>query len=228
MTVFGIFAAQESRAAGIRTDRLSAKDMKTWNAMEQIVSARDKSGRLMHPTLNSLWEKAQAISQDIYIEFPKPKSDTPHTAGNFSVERTEAGAEVKAGVIRLYLEVIDNAGTSDLSRRSSGFLPFENLNKKNYRYAEVLGHELVHALLTLTNREYALLADNLDQAALELVSYRRGRIGQSLDEGTKTRLTKIRRMTDEIERQPEAAETEILRELQAGSSRSVVLSAFKH
>jgi hypothetical protein len=224
VVMFGFFSAQEGTAAGISTERLSPKDLRTWKSIEEIVSARDKSGRILHPTLQGLWEKAQDCGKTIYIEFPRPKGDTPHTAGNFSVEMNESGAEIKAGVIKFYLETIDNAGTSDLSRRASGFLPFENLSKKSYRYAEVLGHELVHALLTLTNQDYARLAANLDQASLELVSYRRSRVGQPMDEGTTARLASIRKMTEEIEHLPEENEIQIWRELQGGTG-SLVLTA---
>jgi hypothetical protein len=210
-------AVQEGRAAGLLTDRLSSRGLKAWKAIEQVVSARDRAGRPLHPTLQGLWLEAEASRDTIYIEMPKPTSVSPHTAGNFCLEPFEPGKGTRSGVIRLYLDVIDCAGDSELGRRANGFLPFEGLPEKRLRYAEVLGHELVHALLTLNDPGHAALSGVLDRATMELAAYRQNRNGRPLDPGMLERLARIRSMSEEIERRAEAVEIEIWRELRTSA-----------
>ncbi len=208
-----LVAVQEAPAAGIRTDRLSPRQLKTWHAIEALVLATDREGRPVYPTLHGLWQEAAESCAAVYIEMPRPKSISSHTADIFALEPTAPGGASQVGVIRLYLEAIDTAGTSDLSRRPNGFLPFEGLGEKRQRYAEVLGHELVHALLTLNNPDHARLSESLDRETQELADYRQSRNGQPLDDETRTRLARIQLMSGEIERRPEAVEAEIWREL---------------
>jgi hypothetical protein len=207
---------QEARGE-ILTDRLSPKQMKTWRTIEDLILAVNRVGQPVHPILHELWSQAAQSSHAIYIEMPPPKGISPHTAGKFSLEQPSLDGGAQVGVIRLYLEAIDRAGTSDLSRRPNGFLPFEGLTEKRRRYAEVLGHELVHGLLTLNNPDHARLSESLDRATMELVTYRQARVGQPLDEGTLERLVRIRTMSEEIERRAEAVEVGIWRELRAAS-----------
>ena len=39
---------------GIRTDRLSPKQLREWNSIREIVFAKDRANRLLHPGLHSL------------------------------------------------------------------------------------------------------------------------------------------------------------------------------
>jgi hypothetical protein len=217
--VLVLAAVQEAPAAGLRTDRLSPRQLKTWQAIEALVLATDLEGRPVYPTLHRLWRQAAESSHTIHIEMPRPKSVSPHTAGIFALEKPAPGGASQVGVIRLYLEAIDRAGTSDLSRRPNGLLPFEGLSEKRQRYAEVLGHELVHALLTLNNPDHARLSESLDRETQALAAYRQSRNGQALDDETCARLARIRVMSEEIERHPEAAEAEIWRELRTPSQQ---------
>ncbi len=41
---------------GIRTDRLTPRQLQTWRSIERIVQAVDGSGRPLHPKLFSLWQ----------------------------------------------------------------------------------------------------------------------------------------------------------------------------
>ncbi len=208
-----LVAVQEAPAAGIRTNRLSPRQLKTWHAIEALVLATDQDGRPVYPTLHGLWQEVAESCPAIYIEMPRPKSISPHTAGTFWLEPPVSGGASQVGVIRLYLEAINLAGTADASRRPNGFLPFEGLGEKRQRYAEVLGHELMHAMLTLKNPDYASLSESLGRETRALAGYRLSRNGQPLDDETRTRLARIRVMSEEIERRPEAVEAEIWREL---------------
>jgi len=203
------------KKTGILTSWLSGRQFRTWKSIEKIVFARDKSGRLLHPTLHALWQRAEESGYEIHIDMPQPKGDSPYRAGNFAVEKSDLGDERPMGVIRIYLQAIDSASTSDQARRSDGFKPFEGLPKKNLRYAEVLGHELVHALLTLTDTDHAQLCRQMDSEVEELELHRRARNGKPLDDEARARLDRIRAMSEGVERRAEAVEVEIWRELSA-------------
>ena len=220
MAVILVSVARESIAAGISTDRLSPGQSRIWKSIQSIVFERDKAGRLLHPTLHNLWQQAEASGHKIYIEMPKPKGDFPYTAGTFSVEETGSIDQPRAGVIRLYLHVIDHASASEEDRRrKDGFLQFEKLPNKTLRYAEVLGHELVHALLTLTNLDYSLLAYELERETRELKQYRGNYNWQPLEEETLGRLKRIQSISEKIERSTEETDMRVWRELHAGQRR---------
>jgi hypothetical protein len=217
MTVILLSVVRESSAAGISTDRLSSSQLRTWKSIQGIVFAQDKAGRLLHPTLHSLWQQAEASGHTIYIEMPEPKGASQYTSGKFSVDEITSGDQPRAGVIRLYIQIIDRASTSGQTRRwKNGFLPFEKLPNRTLRYAEVLGHELVHALLTLTNPDYSRLAYEQGREIRELEQYRRSRNGQPFDEETLRRVKRIQSITEEIERPSEEVEVSVWRELLAG------------
>jgi hypothetical protein len=225
ITVILLPVVRESGAAGILTDRLSSSQLRTWQSIQCIVFAQDKAGRLLHPTLRNLWQQAEASGHTIYIEMPEPKGPSQYTSGKFSVEETTSGDQPRAGVIRLYLQVIDRTSTSGQCRRwKNGFLPFEKLANKTLRYAEVLGHELVHALLTLTNPDYSRLATDLGRENRELQLNCRSRNGQPFDEETLRRLKRIQSFEEELERSPEEVEVIVWRELLAGQRREASAS----
>jgi len=144
-------------ATGILTCRLSSKQMKTWKSIEQIVLRRDESGQPLHPTLYGLWQAAQASGCRIYIEMNPRRSDTPYFAGEFAVEELNLQGRISSAVIRLHPEVINTASTREGARRADGFIPYAGLGKIE-RYAETLGHELQHALLTMQDPGYKHLA----------------------------------------------------------------------
>jgi len=97
--------------------------------------------------------------------------------------------------------------------RDNRFIPFEKLRSKNLRYAEVLGHELVHALLIPMDPEYARHYHEPEREVAELRLDRRLVKWELADEETRARLIKIRELSAEVERRPEAVEVDIWREL---------------
>jgi len=155
----GSTAAQEvprQSATGILTCRLSSQQMKTWKSIEHIVLRRDETGQPLHPNLYGLWQAAQASGCRIYIEMNARRSNTPYFAGEFTVEELDPQGKISSAVIRLHPEVINTASTSESARRADGFIPYAGLGKIE-RYAETLGHELQHALLTTQDPGYAHL-----------------------------------------------------------------------
>jgi hypothetical protein len=101
--------------------------------------------------------------------------------------------------MRLNLGMIGRARICEANRRAGGFIPFAGLRKKE-RYAEVLGHELTHAVLLLLDADY--LGLYLQRKAQFYCSSPDSRLIDSL--------------TSLIEGPAEAAEEEIWRELKAG------------
>jgi len=201
------------KETGILTSRLSGRQLRIWRSIERIVFARDKSGRLLHPTLHGLWQEAEGSGCAIYIEMPDPKGGSPYFAGGFFLEKPGSANEPPAGVIRLYLPAIGNASTSGRTRRDNGFMPFEGLRRMDQRYAEVLGHELVHALLTLTDPRHASVCREVEREVAALTLQLKERKEKTLDDETRARMQRIQEMSEELERRPEAVEVDIWREL---------------
>src|SRR5213593_216737 len=67
--------------SGIRTDRLSPRQLRVWRAIEAIVFAKDGSGRLSHPKLHSLWQWAETSGHVIYVQLVEPRDRWTHAAG---------------------------------------------------------------------------------------------------------------------------------------------------
>ncbi len=210
------------KITGILTGRLSGAQLQTWNSIEKIVFARDKSGRLLHPTLRGLWQQAEESGHAIHIEMSRRKEDPPQIAGVFFLEESHSCDDRPAGVIRLFLRSIDNATTCRGSWRDNRFVPFEKLRSRNLRYAEVLGHELMHALLILSDPKHARDYRELERAVADLALFRRVAKWDLGDEAARARMNRIRELSTEVERRAEAAEIDIWREL-LGQSVSMLI-----
>jgi len=78
-------AAPASAPTGVRTDRLTPKDLQRWNTIERLVFA-EADGQYLHPTLRSLWEWLETSGHAVYIVFLKPTASTSSTAGQFKLE----------------------------------------------------------------------------------------------------------------------------------------------
>jgi hypothetical protein len=207
-------AAPASR--GIRTDRLSPKQLGAWKAIEAIVLATDESGRVRHPRLHSLWQWAETSGNVIHVELPDPKARCDHQAGRFVLEKPGLDGQKPIAVIRLCLPVIDGALVRKRTRDAHGFIRFEGLGKEE-RYAEILGHELAHAFWTLGDQSHALLTENLKTQVEEFDRWRRQALaGSAWDERTRQLMRRIESLTTEIERPADVAETEVWKELSAG------------
>src|SRR5262245_9138254 len=103
----GAVKAQDSwrmnsaHATNIITDRLTAKDLRRWEAIKRIVFAEDIEGQPLHPTLRGLWEKLERSGHVIYIEMRGMGRAISNTAGLFHMERLDPEALRHVTIIRL-------------------------------------------------------------------------------------------------------------------------------
>jgi len=119
------------------------------------------------------------------------------------------------GVIILNLRAIDRASTGPAAVRADGFIPFEGLGRTE-RYAEVLGHELAHAVWHLASMERARLAQRLqgqveEQARMLLAAGAGSGTGQVPQE----QVEGIEQLARELEEPAETAEVATWEELRA-------------
>ena len=145
-------------AEGIRTDLLARGELETWRAIVAIVMAEGPRGQPLHPTLRALWDSVAGSGHIVHIRMRDRKAPLSHFAGRFTITRVDPGGKSHEAVLTLNLRAIDDAAsTGPGARRASGFTPFEGLGRTQ-RYAEVLGHELAHAVSCLADIERAQLA----------------------------------------------------------------------
>jgi hypothetical protein len=202
---------------GFRTDRLSTKQLQIWKRIERIATARDAAGRLLHPTLANLWQKAESSGHMLFINMRT--SATENMAGKFIVEKADPEGKNHSLSIHLYLSSIDRANTSEWARRADGFIPFEKLERQK-RYAEVLGHELEHAVRTIQDPGYATLSEEQDRVEAEFneKSHKGGKV--IFDGESKVRRQKLDSLSKQVEAPANAAEIEIWRELAKSNTRN--------
>jgi hypothetical protein len=209
----------QSRVSGLITDRLTAKRLKQWNAIERLVKAIDTRGQILYPTLLGLWQWAETSGHTIYIEMPTQSPTC--TAGNFYLERLDPQGKSHVAVIRLYLNNTDRADTGPQARRGDGLIPFEGLRKVE-RYAEVLGHELAHAADILVNFELAQMVEKMVEQTNELLlSHHKQYSGQRLGQEMLKRLNQRDSLLEEIEKRAEALEKMVWAELKANQRTKV-------
>ena len=73
--------------AGIRTNRLTPKQLRIWRSIERVALARNCAGQPLHPRLESLWRQVQSSGHAIYIEMPTPAIE--NMAGKFLIEKPD-------------------------------------------------------------------------------------------------------------------------------------------
>jgi hypothetical protein len=202
-------AGEHVRAGGISTDRLGGVQFRLWRSIREIVLAKDKSGRIKHPRLYGLWRDAEKSGHVIYIELCAVESLS--RAGQFLIEEFDPKGLRHIAVVRLNLATIDRTYVGMSARRDGGWIPFWGL-RANERYAEVLGHELAHAVRAFQDAEYMHLYQELEKEASQL-NY--GLHGLQNNAEVMARLDRIARLSKQIEGPAEAAEAEIWRELSA-------------
>jgi hypothetical protein len=142
---FDTFMRQQGGAAaqtGIDTSRLSRAHLRVWRSILDIVMAKDKAGRFLHPTLYGLYHQADSSGHVIRIDLSDEESLTQN--GEFKIETLDPKGASHVTTIRLYLATIERAYVGESARYSNGLIPFAGLRTKQ-RYTEVLGHELAHA-----------------------------------------------------------------------------------
>ena len=178
-----------------------------------MVFARDASGRLNHPKLHNLWRSVETSGNVVHVELPAPKALCDREAGKFLVEKRGLDGQKHIAVIRLCLPVIDEALVRERAGDSEGFVRFKGLSKKE-RYAEILGHELAHAVWTLADQNHARLLEELNAEVERFERSRRRALHRTaLDEQEWHHLRKIESLMTEIESPAEIAEAEIWKEL---------------
>lgn len=197
---------------GVITERLSPKELQRWNAIERIVFA-ENDGRPLHPTLRGLWEWIEASGHAVYIVFAKPNYNLTSTAGNFSIEKFDLRGERHVGVIQLNLSNIDQAYVGSETWRSAGFIPFDQLNREE-RYAEVLGHEMAHAIDILTSLDKTGRVEEMVERTNQLLLHHRSlKPTEQLSVELKHRLTHRDTMLKALEATADKLEAAVWREL---------------
>ena len=210
-------AAAQSKRGGILTDRLAKRHLSIWKSITAVVFAKDKMGQLKHPKLFDLWQRVDTSGHVVFVELVSREEGYGSQAGIFRVETLDPGRKRHTCSIRLNLPTIERAAIDEASRREDGCLPFAGLGKKE-RYAEVLGHELAHAVTILGDREFLRLYQDLERESGEYHRCLAGPDGR-VDE-LEMRLANIQRLTREFERPARSAELEICRELLTGRGRT--------
>jgi hypothetical protein len=192
---------------GILTDRLTKSQLKILGSIMEIVLAKDQGGRPVHPNLYGLYQRAANSGHAIFVELTM-HGFSYSSLGGCRIESQGAGTQNATVVMRLNLGMIERTRVSERNRRADGFIPFAGLGKKE-RYAEVLGHELTHAVLLLMNADY-----------LALYRERKAQVNTVNQDGRA-----LEGLTSLIEKPAEAAEEEVWRELKAGQkSRRMIRS----
>ncbi len=206
------------RSSGILTDRLTPRQLRAWRAIESIIFARDASGQLTHPELQSLWERADKSGHLIYVEMVCPNILWDTKAGRFRIEKLDPDGRKHIAVIELCLPTIREALVRKRVQKGHGFIQFEGLSK-NERYAEVLAHELGHAVWFLSDNNRAQMLDSMDRETEMYSRRRRIRHGNTWDEEMQRHLEKSESWQRTTETPARSAEAEVWRELLASHGR---------
>ena len=211
----GAVSEMNSRS-GLLIDHLSARKLETWKSIEELVFAEDKEKQPLHPTLRSMWEWIETSGHKVYVEFMDPKRSSTSTAGVFSIDKVDPRGESHSSVIRLNLFNIDHAAMPEIAGEKGGFIPFSQLNGEE-RYAEVLGHEMAHAIYILSNPERtSKIFDNVETTnqilLLSNVDRSRGQLPSDIIDMRK-RITKRDEILRQLEAVAESMEKQVWKEL---------------
>jgi hypothetical protein len=200
-------------ATNIITDRLTGKDLRRWEAIKRIIFAEDIEGQPLHPTLRSLWDRLERSGHAIYIEMRGMGRAISNIAGVFHIERLDPGGLKHVASITLYPETIDRAYIGPVTRAPEGFIPFQGLSKEE-RYAEVLGHEMAHAIDILSDLERARMVKEVVQETNELfLSYGKRHGYENIGPEMRRRLSLRDELLKELEEPANAAEMRVWREI---------------
>jgi len=206
-------AASSAAPSGLITSRLSPKELDRWKGIERLVFADNGNHQPLHPTLRGMWEWIETSGHVVYVEIMRSKRSATCTAGSFSIEYFDPKGERHIGIIKLSLANIDQAYVGEGTARENGFIPFEGLGKEE-RYAEVLGHELAHAVDILTTPVSAKMVEvKIEKTNEMLLSALPRRKGDSLSSELKTRLSERDKLLQGLEKRAEQMEYIVWREL---------------
>ncbi len=200
-----------AQPTGLITMRLSPKEFEKWKAIEQVVFAESAKHQPLHPTLVGLWQWVETSGHAVYVEFSHSDNVSTCTAGEFMIEQFDPLGEQHVAVIRLNLANINQAYIGLNTKRVDGLVPFLGLDREE-RYAEVLGHELAHAIHILTNLGRTRMVEEVIQQTNRMfLSQHPWSKGLGVD--LKRRLSKRDAFLRELEQQAEAMEKVIWKEL---------------
>lgn len=210
-----VLSAAAAAECEIRTDRLSGKAIERWRAIVSAVDATDRAGRPLHPVLRGLWDAVDASGRTVYVELPEPKGRRPYIVGRFAITKVDPEGRALEGVLVMNLAAVDHAASGPGAARRNGFVPFAGLGK-NERYAEVLGHELAHAVWSFGDTERTRLAAALPGEVAK--ASRRVFVAQAEDgeEESLEHTRELERVSRVVEEPAEAAEAAVWAELAAG------------
>ncbi|MEO6726723.1 MAG: hypothetical protein ABIP14_15655 [Blastocatellia bacterium] len=216
--------SSSAQPTGLITMRLSPKELEKWKAIEQVVFAEDAKHQPLHPTLVGLWQWVETSGHAVYVEFSHSENVSTCTAGDFTIEQFDPLGEQHVAVIRLNLANINQAYIGLNTKRADGLVPFLGLDREG-RYAEVLGHELAHAIHILTNLGRTRMVEEVIQQTNQMfLSHHYRSKGLELALDLKRRLYKRDAFLRELEHQAEAMEKIIWGELRARKPERTKLS----
>jgi hypothetical protein len=158
---------------GFLLDRLSRSAVRTWHAIAEVVAASDASGAPRSPTLRRLWEWARTSPHALHVEMVSPSKLAAGVVGVFRVERFDPAGQSHVAVIRLSPQRIRYANANSGPNAVRAFNRFEGLTEVE-RYAEVLAHELAHAVYFLDSPDRLAQLQGAERAIDEFL-YRAGR-----------------------------------------------------
>jgi hypothetical protein len=203
-------------ASGILENRISPKDFKRWDAIKRLVFAEDFMGSPLHPRLRSLWEQADWSGHAVYIELHSRRYPSSNLGGAFRIEVFDPLGIRHIAVIRLYLATIDRVSVELAAARPNGFIPFQGLTREE-RYAEVLGHELAHAVHILSDLTRAgMVEEMVEQTYDELLSHPKRYGFSNLESEMMERIMRRDRLLRDLEEHAETIEMMIWSEIMSG------------
>jgi hypothetical protein len=178
-----------------------------------VVHAEDDLRQPLHPTLRRLWDVVSASGHEVHVELPEPGLAVCATAGLFRVESVSADGHVVA-TLRLNLTTIDRGAVGAAAHH--GFRQFERLGRER-RYAEVLGHELGHAVFTLADPARARHLLSLQSRLVGLSrTLRKAKRAERAD--IRQRMGALSEQIDSLEAPAQAAEAQVWEELLASQA----------
>jgi hypothetical protein len=147
---------------------------------------------------------------------PDPKGSRSYIAGRFAITKANPSGKAHEAVLVINVSTIDRTATGRGAARANGFIPLAGLGKLE-RYAEVLGHELAHAVWTLADPERAVVAQPLQGDGERLMSrVVMAASGSGPGDELRERAREFERLTRELEESAEATEEAVWAELLAG------------
>jgi hypothetical protein len=172
--------------------------------------AKDRDGHPLHPTLRALWDAVDTGGHIVYVQMRSRRGSC--IAGRFAITKVDPEGKTHEAILILNPRAIDQVPTRPAIVRTGGFIPFDGLAKYE-RYAELLGHELAHAVWTVADPERARLVMPLQTDNEQVM---RRVLDDTLGSGDRERVRELAQLSRMLEEPAEAAEVAVWRELRAG------------